>query len=134
MTKTNHKLLRLTISIDTTDHVEMAFVRALLTRLNILHARLHNGNLADLLNGRELGELYKKSRPSEQTSSNGMVIEPIGPKLLPAPVSAVKTDPDANQRHRRWWQRSESPVTYKILSIREQKMPMPATPIDKLEN
>jgi hypothetical protein len=124
MSRAKSKILRVTILVDETDSVEMAFVHALLTRLNILHARLQGGDLNAILDGRKLGSLYK-NRANVQTSSNGMVKNEAGPLALPAPQKSQELNPSANERQ--VWRRGQPKKLsgIRILKIIERKMPLP---------
>lgn len=93
-------ILRLTINLDRNEQSEIAFVRAMLRRLNVLHARSRpRSGLAELLEGAALRDELLKGRERQRYRKPGSIVVPPKPgksgaasanrslKLLPAPAS-----------------------------------------------
>ena len=81
-------ILRITACIDTSDQAQMAFAKAALTRLNILHAQCTPEGIQRILGDAQIRQHYDDAKRKTQhlTGSDPILRNPNAPNLAHSPV------------------------------------------------
>ena len=130
------EILRVTINLDLTNQTEVSLTRALLRRLNVLHAATKKpAVLAEILGDEKIADLY---HTKHKTSADERTVVDLTGSATEM-KSVVVVTPHANGK---WFQRRHAVIcicsdckkaknsAYRILALVEQKMPMT---LDKAE-
>lgn len=113
--------VRMTIRIDDTNRVDVAFLRAVLRRLDIAHCTAKNGNIRDIIDPAEYG-ILKKNLEAKATVLRA--VTPPGPYVPPQ----YNSDQCGYMGASRPW-RGRAPV--ELTYISEIRMPLPIVPPDR---